>query len=275
MSSENFMKKPMSYYNTKTGYNRDFLNEVIPIPDFHKTIKDDLTHLKSGNKTELKYENFSIIMSKSRKLAFFSAVNVDASKFKTIEDKNGWKYDPRIEKKFQINNELYNDYHPLDRGHVVRRMDPIWGEKAEDAQFDTFHWTNATPQHKKINNGLWGKLEDHIMKIAETKKKITVFTGPIFKEDDHVERGYKIPERFWKIVYLNSIDSCKSIAFVISQKKWLNDLKFIKEDFTTYQIDIGQLSNLTKISFVDFSKPIFKIKKEPAFPIKNLSDIVI
>ncbi|MFF3249309.1 DNA/RNA non-specific endonuclease [Streptomyces sp. NPDC002870] len=37
---------------------------------------------------------------------------------------------------------------PLDKGHLVRRLDPVWGtgREAETANSDTFHCTNAAPQ---------------------------------------------------------------------------------------------------------------------------------
>ncbi len=54
-------------------------------------------------------------------------------------------------KKYQCGDELYID-NDLDRGHLVRRRDPVWGNSAEEANKDTFYFTNASPQHKKIKS---------------------------------------------------------------------------------------------------------------------------
>lgn len=42
---------------------------------------------------------------------------------------------------------LNND---LDRGHLVRRLDRIWGNNFKDTNEDIFHFTNCSPQHKTL-----------------------------------------------------------------------------------------------------------------------------
>ena len=56
----------------------------------------------------------------------------------------------------QTGEDVYRD-NPLDRGHLVRRLDPAWGPLAKAANDDTFHFTNCTPQHHDFNAGqtLW------------------------------------------------------------------------------------------------------------------------
>ena len=47
----------------------------------------------------------------------------------------------------QTGEEAYRD-NPLDRGHLVRRLDPAWGASRDEAKRsndDTFHFTNCTP----------------------------------------------------------------------------------------------------------------------------------
>ena len=48
------------------------------------------------------------------------------------------------------------------RGHLVRRLDPMWGTRWKEASEDTFHFTNAAPQHKNLNQRTWQNLEDYI-----------------------------------------------------------------------------------------------------------------
>lgn len=80
-----------------------------------------------------------------------TAVNIDGEQLGSIKRENTkWILDPRMNEKFQTGPRVYakND---LDRGHMVRRLDPVWGEHAEAANDDTFHFTNSTPQHKNLN----------------------------------------------------------------------------------------------------------------------------
>ncbi len=53
-------------------------------------------------------------------------------------------------------NKIHGDPDDFDIGHHVRREDPVWGDTAEFAikcNDDTFHSTNACPQHKNFNQG--------------------------------------------------------------------------------------------------------------------------
>jgi DNA/RNA endonuclease G (NUC1) len=66
-------------------------------------------------------------MNKDRRLAFVSAVNIDGPKKVDIRRGNeDFILDNRMEEGYQIDNELYVR-NPLDRGHLTRRQDPVWG----------------------------------------------------------------------------------------------------------------------------------------------------
>ncbi|RFA10732.1 hypothetical protein B7R54_17110 [Subtercola boreus] len=66
----------------------------------------------------------------------------------------------------QAGPELYarND---LDRGHQVRRRDPVWGDlaTATAANHATFVYTNAAPQAGEFNQSaeLWAGLENYVL----------------------------------------------------------------------------------------------------------------
>ena len=64
---------------------------------------------------------------------------------------------------------------------MVRREDPVWGgeDEALEANFDTFHYTNAAPQHGDLNQRMsaWLGLEDFIFENCRTRGlKVSVFT---------------------------------------------------------------------------------------------------
>ena len=59
--------------------------------------------------------------------------------------------------------------------------------RAQRANEDTFHYTNAAPQHSRLNQGaeLWLGLENHVLESARTHGfKACVFTGPVIRDDD-------------------------------------------------------------------------------------------
>ena len=81
-------------------------------------------------------------------------------------------------KDFELYNCLNNN--DLDRGHLVRRLDPCWGSAAtaRQANRDSNFFTNIGPQHKNLNQKLWLDLEDHILSNTDDENaRVSVFVG--------------------------------------------------------------------------------------------------
>jgi endonuclease G, mitochondrial len=173
-------------YKNRNGYNANFLEKNVPLPNISNNLIHDVVKLKNSNNEELKYTNFSAVMSKSRGLAFYTAVNIDGSKLQQLERNNDvWYYDHRIEREFQYGAKLYSNNN-LDTGHLVRRLDPVWEPNFKDANEDTFHFSNCSPQHKNLNQKTWLDLADYILRNADVNDlKLNVFTGPVFNQNDY------------------------------------------------------------------------------------------
>jgi endonuclease G len=152
---------------------------------------------------ELPFTHFTVLLHLARRLAVATAVNLDGAALVDLARGDDWHLDPRVPADQQTGPDVYvnND---LDRGHLVRRRDPVWGdpEIAAQANFDTFSYVNAAPQAAEFNQGklLWAGLEDYILDHARTyRQRLSVFTAPILAEEDPPYRGVQIPRRFWKI----------------------------------------------------------------------------
>ncbi|WP_197429828.1 DNA/RNA non-specific endonuclease [Auraticoccus cholistanensis] len=70
-------------------------------------------------------------------------------------------------------------------GHLVRRRDPVWGERGTAAQAnrDTFAYTNAAPQAAGFNQSdqLWLGLENYLLEAADaTNLRLSTLTGCVF-----------------------------------------------------------------------------------------------
>ena len=269
-------------YSNRNGYNTNFLEKQIALPTIPDNLLDDVVKLKNSNNEELKYTNFSVVLSKSRGLAFYTAVNIDGSKLEQLERNNDvWYYDPRIEKEFQYGPELYSN-NDLDRGHLVRRLDPVWGSNFKDANEDTFHFSNCSPQHKNLNQKTWLDLEDYILRNADVHDlKVNVFTGPVFNQNDLIYRGkYLIPSEFWKVVTIVKNDddhSISSTAYLQTQKQLIEDLKFVFGEYKTYQVRITKIESLTSLDLGNLRNfdPLSKIKDIPVKIINNEKDIIL
>ncbi len=252
-------------YGSRRGYDPDFLGRDTPVP--LPTLPDELA-AKAARPSEdedgheLRYHHFSVVLNKERRLAFFTAVNIDGRSGKRLRrEPDRWFLDPRLPAADQTGEAVYAD-NDLDRGHLVRRLDPAWGRTertAKRANDDTFHFTNCTPQHKNFNQNktTWAGLEDYILDHASNLKfRANVVTGPVFAEDDDDYRGVKLPRQYWKVVTMVKSDgSLSATGYLLSQERLLRELEATGEEefsygsYRTYQVPISRIEDLTEISF--------------------------
>jgi endonuclease G len=192
-------------YRDREGYDPAFLgvDAEVALPAVTKNARDVLGFSFEGKSaTELKYMHYSVVMSRSRRMCFFSAANIDGDKSKKSA-RVAWKWDPRIPKVQQIMNECYGNPPKFSRGHMTRREDPGWGDRetARRGNEDSMHVTNTTPQMQAFNAPIWLALEDYALQHArEDAMKISVFTGPYFATNDPEMYGVRIPVAFWKVI---------------------------------------------------------------------------
>jgi endonuclease G len=201
----------------------------------------------------LLYTNFSVVMHLSRGLARFTAVNIDGESCR--RSKRGgdvWSFDSRLLPEHQIGNEFYQRS-GFDRGHLVRRLDPCWGADANQAVEDTFVFTNCAPQYPGFNQHLWLGLEDYLLENARVHGfKLNVFTGPIFDDNDPVQRKVQIPRAYWKVAVAVSAETKQLIAagYVVSQYEMFPPfLEFNLGQFKTYQVPVSFIESKTGLDF--------------------------
>jgi endonuclease G len=232
------------------GYAEAFLNRfVVPWPTVDEALAADVQQLR------LDYTHFSVTMSRSRRLALYVGANIDGGQHvDIIRSNDAWAYDGRLPISAQVGDALYTN-NGLDRGHLVRRQDPNWGDAASTANADTFHFTNCSPQMSGFNQKTWLELEDYILDNTQRwKARATVFTGPVLADDDRVYRGVKIPKAFWKVVaYLSDDGKPSASAYMIDQSRELGQLDLMFGQLRTYQRSVIQIERLTGIRFANLA----------------------
>ena len=158
-------------YSTRKGYKERFIRgHTVPLPQLGGAIR----HLAAPNKEledgeeeyVLPYHHFSIVMNQRRRLAFFTACNIDGRTAKSIdrntgavmplqvgspglaeelddaEGRDAWYTEPRLDPAHYAGSAFYKDQrvpgYPnrsswariarmFQRGHLIRRLDPAWG----------------------------------------------------------------------------------------------------------------------------------------------------
>jgi endonuclease G, mitochondrial len=274
-------------YSNRKGYEDDFLGVSVPMPTVRR--KSAMAELADGSHV-LHYEHFSVVVNRERRLAQFTASNVDASK-EAKEPEEGkdygrkglagfgdtdtekWFTDPRIQLTHQLPNRFYTkDRGAFDRGHIVRREDVAWGTtyaQVRRANGDTYHVTNCSPQvagfNQSMQKGVWGQLENLILDQAETER-VSLFAGPAFDSRDPIFVGVDdqgavtipIPRRFWKVVVARTGGKLQTFAFLLEQDLSQTDMETL--EFTVEpawrerMISVKQLDDL--IPELSFSKKL-------------------
>ena len=252
----------------REGYTPLFLGDgdmaAVPLPALNQLQTRQAAKLADGT-LELKYMHFSLVMNAARRLAFFTAVNIDGTDlWHKPRRSDPWQTDPRIPDDAQVDNALYR-HNDFDRGHLVRRLDPVWGPKpdAKIAEADTFYYTNAAPQHKDLNRRIWLDLENHVLENTDEKDaRITVFAGPILGSADPRSKrsGLEeigIPLGYWKVIVSigrtrRGRRELQAQAFVMWQWDMFgdSDLELVfGRRFETYQLAVTDLERLTGLDF--------------------------
>lgn len=252
-------------YRNRRGYDPGFLGNGqrrVPLPTLSDALrkKAAVNQQAASNRDplELPYHHYSVVMNKKRRLAFFAAVNIDGRKISSVpRDRDKWFFDPRISRNEQSGSSIYQR-NPLDKGHLVRRLDAAWGDDpvmARTASDDTFHWTNCTPQHAEFNRNktTWAGLEDYVLKNADVEDlKVSVFNGPVFDESDPPYRGVNLPREYWKIVVMvKKSGQLSATAYLLSQQALIQGLEeaFAFGQYKTFQVPVHRIEALTGLDF--------------------------
>jgi endonuclease G, mitochondrial len=276
-------------FSNRKGYDEGFLGIPVPLPSL---LDEGIASRLDDGSHVVPYEHFSVVVDKNRRLAVFTASNVDADPARKEpepgrdytrrglsgldeDDKEKWFTDPRIPAIHQLPNRFFDrDRTSFDKGHIVRREDVAWGDTFDQvrrANGDTYHVTNCSPQIASFNRsalrGVWGQLEDLILDQAETER-YSLFAGPVMRDDDRVFRGVdddgtiqvRIPRRFWKVVVARSGDELQAFAFILDQDLSGVDFESVAVDPLEFAVD--ELWRSRMISLADLQELVPAI----AFP---------
>ncbi|WP_179258550.1 DNA/RNA non-specific endonuclease [Caballeronia sordidicola] len=246
----------------RAGYDPAFLGPDVPLPALTDRGQQIAAPLQDGG-YELRYDKFSIVMHKRRRLALFTASNIDWRESSRLIDGNRptrrqltglkdgdiekWMIDWRLRDEHQLPDAFWTrDGGTFDKGHLVRRDDVAYGPDLEVMQRgngDTYHTTNCSPQIAAFNRSSrgvdnWGDLENMVQQQTRSEKAV-ILSGPVLANDDPLFDGrgengasvvLRIPRRFWKvIVVLGQGWQPQSYGFILEQ-----DLSGVptREEFT-------------------------------------------
>ena len=279
-------------YAARRGYDAGFLGGAhqVPLPVLaaglaaQAAIPDGAT---GPDAAVLRYHHFSVVMNRERRLAFYTAVNIDGAQTVRIKrERDRWRFDPRLPESAQTGEAVYED-NPLDRGHLVRRLDPSWAATRAGAKLandDTFHFTNCTPQHERFNQNrsTWAGLEDYILDNADNRDfRASVFTGPVLADDDDEFEGVQLPRQFWKVaVMVRGDGTLSATAYLLSQEELIQGLEtegFDYGAYKTFQVPVSRIETLTGLDFgaLRDADPLGRLEAAMVKEVEGPGDLVV
>ena len=143
----------------------------------------------------------------------------------------------------------YQDYKGLsdqgkrwNRGHMCPAGDNKWDS---DAMYESFLMTNACPQNKALNSGVWNQIEIRCRDWAKQYGEIYIVCGPLFLNQSHDTIGQHriaVPEAFFKVVACFDEEHPWGIAYICRNNEGFN-----KKDL--YENSISEAERITGITF--------------------------
>lgn len=267
---------------TRTGFNTEFLDTPVSLPDHHSDIAEDLVQLDGS--PVIDYTHFSLVLSRSRKFARWVGWNIDGAHLQLLS-RTGVNFtkDPRIPAGDQAGNDLYAN-NRLDRGHLARRADLTWGPdtEAHQANKDSFYFTNITPQMEDFNQsrqaGIWGRVENALYEDVELDDlRCSVFAGPVLRDEDQHYRGYQIPVEYWKIILFEHNGRLTARAFLLTQDLDRLQVLMALDEFRVYQVTVTEVEKRTGLLFpstVHEADDLLLAQSSSRSPLGETSDII-
>lgn len=194
------------------------------------------------------YRNFSMLYDKKEHIAHWIAYPMHSFYTKKNVDRTDkWAYDPVVPTQYQTN--LSSSYGTMggvtySRGHQVASSDRL---VSKEMNWQTFYYTNMTPQNADFNSAAWNQLEQWVQSkvVSDT---LYVVTGAVLKtvggnETVKYIKDTAIPNYYYKVMMKRKGDGYTAIGF------WYEHKKNSDKVSTKYAKSIREIEGLTGYNF--------------------------
>lgn len=147
--------------------------------------------------------NYSLYYDVRYKVAHWVAYPLYESMLSGVDRTNAWDYDPKVPERDQA--RMFKGIDDYSRGHQLPSADRLVNDEA-NAQ--TFYFTNITPQVEAMNSGVWETIEKDLRVVARNCDTVFVVTGCVVKTDEDKTVKYAkdnnganvaVPKAYYKV----------------------------------------------------------------------------
>lgn len=208
-----------------------------------------ITHsFNHGSKQQYSY---SLYFDARYKVAHWVAYPLYKAMMSGTSRTDEWARDPKVPERDQA--QLSRGFADYSRGHQLPSADRLINEEA-NAQ--TFYFTNMTPQNQSLNSGVWERLETNLRTVAGKCDTLYIVTGCVVatKEDskinyteDNIGANVAVPKAYYKVCLKYDANSgtnggYKAIGF------WMEN-KAVGGKFSDYVKSVDEIELLTGFDF--------------------------
>lgn len=228
------------------------------IPGFETIV--DTPHVQYGIKSivdrRLDKEYFYVNHNDDWKVAYWVAHHLTAEDLEgTAKRDKKWKFksDDEIPEGRVARNKDYT-HSGYERGHLAPAAD---FKQSKQAMKSTFVFSNASPQYRGLNNGIWRQLEEEVRDMVMDIGEAWIVSGNAFLSADsmfisprvwigfHDELNVAVPTHLFKVILAKDEDGDFSMyAFLMPNERQR------REDPTEdFQISVDRLEEITDYDF--------------------------
>jgi DNA/RNA endonuclease G (NUC1) len=239
------------------GYQPNFLEAEIQLPTLTGALAEDVL-AKQAN-----YVNYSLVMSRSHRMAFYAAVNLDRSQRLVLQTAGGGLHrDTRILDNEQPDPAWYTS--TVLPAQLASSGDVAWGPAfsgdpgtaALKLSLYTNVLSNSMPQPSSLATGIWTQLDNWVRNEHNPLAgKVTIFTGPVFAtaEERQGSDAVPVPSAYWKVT-VSSVST--AVKGEVRDPEFKVDAFLIPRDTgetefnpSTFRVSIAELEQRTGIDF--------------------------
>lgn len=218
--------------------------------------------------------NYALEWNQEKKHSAWVAFSFDelTSQRKSFSKQDDEMWDPELPAEWEITNKGHHTNDGFDKGHICASADRYY---VEEANAQTFYFSNFSPMIADFNQGIWVAMENHLRnnwssavpatyeKLYVTKggtidQLLTNFNGtPVYSpaqypktdENGFTVKGLACPKYYYMAILAEKADGTyQAIAFWIEHKEgWTKNPTV--EELQALTVSVDQLEQNTGIDF--------------------------
>lgn len=216
---------------------------------------DHYTTTSTGQKLETYCLEYNYVKFHSRWVAYYMTASNSFSGSGVIRSDQGggpgFIVDPDLPAQYQTDKSDYNpDY---DRGHMCSSADRLYSQNANN---QTFYYSNMSPQLHDFNSGIWMYLENKVRTWGHNRSlsdTLFIVKGGTINEESNIS-GYTItgnhkvaiPKYYFMALLARKGNTYHAIGFILEHRNNYPSRNF---GFRQYAVTIKELEDRTHIDF--------------------------